>query len=94
MSRLFETIVSAIKRPLFLMERQFTKPKFIGSGLRATSPNNRNRIIRHLTFTCAGNLFENFAGVITNWARNMKGTGRDQEVTLACNFKSIEETEA
>ena len=50
--------MSPIKGPVILIERQFTKPKFIGPVLRAISPNNSNKIRSHLTVTFAGNLFE------------------------------------
>ena len=58
MSRLFETIVSPIRGPLFLIEQLFTKPRFIGHGLRAISPDNSSRVKRHLILACAGNLYE------------------------------------
>ena len=58
MSRLFETIVLPIRGPLFLIEQLFMEPILAGPGLGAITPDNRNRIKRHMILTCVGNLVE------------------------------------
>ena len=46
---------SAINGPLFLTERQFTKPKLIGPGLREISPQSRRSTDKPRNLVQAGN---------------------------------------